>query len=125
MLQIKNLSITHKKDLREILQDFSCVLNAGDKAVIIGEEGNGKSTLLKLIYDPSLVENYIEYSGTISAQDDRIGYLAQMACFTFSAASFETSARISSRENSSDAPAARAVMILPSRTTAAFTQFAP
>ena len=46
MLQIKNLSITHKKDLRMILQDFSFVLNQGDKAVIIGEEGNGKSTLL-------------------------------------------------------------------------------
>ena len=41
MLQIKNLSITHKKDLRVILNDFSCVLNDGDKAVIIGEEGNG------------------------------------------------------------------------------------
>ena len=51
MLQIKNLSITHKKDLRVILNDFSCVLNDGDKAVIIGEEGNGKSTLLKWIYD--------------------------------------------------------------------------
>lgn len=47
MLQIKNLSIIHKKDLCVILNDFSCVLNDGDKAVIIGEEGNGKSTLLK------------------------------------------------------------------------------
>ena len=37
MLQIKNLSIIHKKDLRVILNDFSCVLNDGDKAVIIGE----------------------------------------------------------------------------------------
>ena len=55
MLQIKNLSITHKKDLRVILNDFSCVLNDGDKAVIIGEEGNGKSTLLKWIYDEKLV----------------------------------------------------------------------
>ena len=35
MLQIKNLSIIHKKDLRVILNDFSCVLNDGDKAVII------------------------------------------------------------------------------------------
>ena len=51
MLQIKNLSITHKQDLRVILNDFSRVLNDGDKAVIIGEEGNGKSTLLKWIYD--------------------------------------------------------------------------
>lgn len=47
MLQIKNLTLTHKYDLRVILKDFHLVLNPGDKAVIIGEEGNGKSTLLK------------------------------------------------------------------------------
>ena len=39
-----------KKDLRIILNDFNLVLNDGDKAVIIGEEGNGKSTLMKWIY---------------------------------------------------------------------------
>ncbi len=60
MLQIKNLTLTHKKDLREILGDFSCVFNNGDKAVIIGEEGNGKSTLLKWLYDPFMVEDYCE-----------------------------------------------------------------
>ena len=58
MLQIKKLNLTHKKDLRIILNDFNLVLNDGDKAVIIGEEGNGKSTLMKWIYNPSLVENY-------------------------------------------------------------------
>ena len=47
MLQIKNLTLTHRKDLRVILEGFNLVLNAGDKAVIIGEEGNGKSTLIK------------------------------------------------------------------------------
>lgn len=47
MLQIKNLNLTHKKDLRVILSEFNLVLNKGDKAVIIGEEGNGKSTLMK------------------------------------------------------------------------------
>ena len=41
MLQIKKLNLTHKKDLRIILNDFNLVLNDGDKAVIIGEEGNG------------------------------------------------------------------------------------
>ena len=46
MLQIKNLNLTHKKDLRVILSEFNLVLNKGDKAVIIGEEGNGKSTLM-------------------------------------------------------------------------------
>ena len=65
MLQIKKLNLTHKKDLRVILDDFNLVLNDGDKAVIIGEEGNGKSTLMKWIYDPSLIENYIEADGEV------------------------------------------------------------
>lgn len=77
MLQIKNLTITHKKDLRIILKDFSLVLNDGDKAAIIGEEGNGKSTLLKLIYDESMVEDYVEYEGEIIKNSANIGYLAQ------------------------------------------------
>ena len=57
MMQIKKLTLTHKKDLRVILEDFQLVLNDGDKAVIIGEEGNGKSTLLKWMYDPALTED--------------------------------------------------------------------
>ncbi len=77
MLQIKNLCFTHKKDLREILKDFTCVLNHGDKAVIIGEEGNGKSTLLKWIYDPELIEEYVEASGERIANKERLGYLPQ------------------------------------------------
>lgn len=77
MVQIRNLTITHRKDLRVILEDFSMVLNEGDKAALIGEEGNGKSTLLKLIYDASLVEDYVEYSGEIIKGNARIGYLAQ------------------------------------------------
>ncbi len=38
MLQIKNLTITHKKDLRTIVENFHFVLNPGDRAVLIGEE---------------------------------------------------------------------------------------
>ena len=49
MIQVKNLTITHRKDLRILLQDFSMVLNQGDKAALIGEEGDGKSTLMKLL----------------------------------------------------------------------------
>ncbi len=63
MLQINELSILHRKDLRVMIEDFSLVLNDGDKAVIIGEEGNGKITLMKWIYDPALVENYTEAKG--------------------------------------------------------------
>lgn len=77
MLQIKNLTLTHKKDLREILSNFSCVFNNGDKAVIIGEEGNGKSTLLKWLYDPSLAEEYCEADGERLVSGEVLGYLAQ------------------------------------------------
>lgn len=77
MFQIKNVTLTHKKDLRTILEDFSLVLNDGDRAVMIGEEGNGKSTLMKWIYDPELVEDYIEYSGDKVINGERLGYLPQ------------------------------------------------
>ena len=77
MLQIKNLTITHKKDLRIILDDFSCTLNDGDKAVIIGEEGNGKSTLLKWIYDNKLVDDYCETKGKLIKSNEHIAYLPQ------------------------------------------------
>ncbi len=77
MLQIKNLSITHKKDLRLIIDKFSCVLNYGDKAVIIGEEGNGKSTILKWIYQPDLIEGYAEGAGERIINKEKLGYLPQ------------------------------------------------
>ena len=77
MLQIKNLTLTHKKDSRIILSDFNMVLNAGDKAVIIGEEGNGKSTLLKWIYNPLLTDDYVEWEGERIAVRERFGYLPQ------------------------------------------------
>ena len=77
MLQIKNLSMTHTKDSHVLSENLSFVLNDGDKAAIIGEEGNGKSTLLKLIFDPELVEDYIEYSGEIIRNGAVFGYLAQ------------------------------------------------
>lgn len=77
MLQVKNLTVTHKKDLTELVRGLSFVLAPGDRAAIIGEEGNGKSTVLKLLYDSSLVEEYVEWSGEISDRGLRKGYLAQ------------------------------------------------
>lgn len=77
MLQIRNLKLTHKKDLRIILEDFNLVLNAGDKAVIIGEEGNGKSTLVKWIYEPELIDDYIEAEGVKIDSGEKLGYLPQ------------------------------------------------
>ena len=77
MLQVKNLTITHKKDLTALVEGLSFVLAPGDRAAIIGEEGNGKSTVLKLLYDPALVEAYAEWTGEIGDRGLRKGYLAQ------------------------------------------------
>ena len=43
MLQIKHLTIHHKKDYRILLEDFNLNINAGNKCALIGEEGNGKA----------------------------------------------------------------------------------
>ncbi len=77
MLQIRNLNITHRKDLRTIIEDFNMTLNDGDKAVIIGEEGNGKSTLVKWIYDSDMIEDYTECSGELIRGNERLAYLPQ------------------------------------------------
>ena len=77
MLQINHLSVTHIRDLRPIVTDFSLVLQPGEKAAVIGEEGNGKSTLLKLNYDDSLVAGYAEWTGQILRGQNRLGYLPQ------------------------------------------------
>lgn len=77
MLQVKNLNLYHKKDLHPLAENLSFTLNDGDKAAIIGEEGNGKSTLLKLLCSPSLVEDYAEYSGEIQKNHSVCGYLPQ------------------------------------------------
>lgn len=77
MFQVQNLTITHKKDLRNLIEDFSFVLRPGDKTALIGEEGNGKSTLLKLLHDERLAEPYVSWTGRIIRNGMRSGYLAQ------------------------------------------------
>ena len=76
MLELKNVYINLISDSRQIVENFSFALNRGDKAVIIGEEGNGKSTLLKYIYDEKLIIGYCEYSGTV-IKKGRLAYLPQ------------------------------------------------
>ena len=77
MIKINHLTITQNKDLRDLVSDLNINIQDGEKVAIIGEEGNGKSTLLKCIVDPQLVESYCEVQGTIRSKNERIGYLAQ------------------------------------------------
>ena len=77
MLNIKNLTISLRDDDRVILKDFDFVLNDGDKVGLIGEEGNGKSLLLKAIVNRKAIEGYCDISGDIFNNNDIIAYLPQ------------------------------------------------
>ncbi|MBQ1566361.1 MAG: ABC-F family ATP-binding cassette domain-containing protein [Erysipelotrichaceae bacterium] len=74
MLKIDNLTIITSKG-RKLIEDFSFVLNNEDKIALIGEEGNGKSTLLKIIAGID-TDSYVSYTGWILT-DGKIGYLPQ------------------------------------------------
>lgn len=77
MLQIKDLTIILREDNRILLENFSLSLNAGDKLALIGEEGNGKSILLKTIARPEEVEEFCAIRGEVSSNNEIIGYLPQ------------------------------------------------
>lgn len=77
MLQIKNLTLIHQKDLKTIIENFSCSINPGDKIGIIGEEGNGKSALLKCIAQQKEIDTYLSVTGQIINQFKHTAYLPQ------------------------------------------------
>ncbi|MBR5714275.1 MAG: ABC-F family ATP-binding cassette domain-containing protein [Clostridia bacterium] len=77
MIQLNNVSIYVTASGRALISDISFTLNTDDRTVIIGEEGNGKSTLLKLIVNPALISDHAEYVGSISRGRHRLGYLPQ------------------------------------------------
>ena len=49
MLTVNQLTLTQRKDLTVLVDSLSFTLNDGERLALIGEEGNGKSTLLHLI----------------------------------------------------------------------------
>lgn len=77
MLVIKNLSLYLCKDLRVLLEDFNFSLMKDQKVALIGEEGNGKSSLLKAIYEPEKLQGYMKIKGEIYKDGEIIGYLPQ------------------------------------------------
>lgn len=76
MLVINQLNITDSKN-HKLIQDFSFSLGNHDKVAIIGEEGNGKTTLLKAIYHPDWILSYTQMSGKIDMDFKHIAYLHQ------------------------------------------------
>lgn len=75
MLKINSLTIERLNgDL--LVKDLSLVVNKEDRLAIIGEEGNGKSTLLKALVGVSIAD-YATVKGSINADNERISYLKQ------------------------------------------------
>ncbi len=77
MLQLQDITLTLEDSGRTLIKDFSFTLRPGDRAVIIGEEGNGKSTLLKYIYDRTLIEPWCHGSGQVITKG-KLAYLPQL-----------------------------------------------
>ena len=70
ILQIKNLSFKYDKEY--ILKDINLEVNKGDFLAIIGPNGGGKSTLVKLIL------SFLKPTkGTIKLYSTNIGYVPQ------------------------------------------------
>jgi len=78
MLIFKNVTLTLTRDLRTLVEDFSFSLQHEMKVALIGEEGNGKSTLLKAVAEPESLREYMEVEGEIITAGEVVGYLPQV-----------------------------------------------
>ena len=75
MIQIHKLTITHNKDLRNLVSDLTMAIRKGEKVAIIGEEGNGKSTLLQALMGKRPLDFTI--SGQIHSDFGSYSYIPQ------------------------------------------------
>lgn len=66
MIKINHLTITQNKDLRDLVSDLSMTIQDGEKVAIIGEEGNGKSTLLKILMGEALSDFTIKETSNLT-----------------------------------------------------------
>ena len=81
MLQIQHLTVTHKQDLRILIQDLSFHVSGTDRLAVIGEEGDGKSTLLRIISQWPELPPWCLCDGRIERGGERIAFLSQEPAF--------------------------------------------
>jgi ATPase subunit of ABC transporter with duplicated ATPase domains len=74
MLEVKDLQIIINDKI--IIKNLNFVLNKNDRLAIIGEEGNGKTSLIKAIYDGNIIP-YAKVTGLINHNGYSLGYLEQ------------------------------------------------
>lgn len=71
-----NLQQIYKSyDGKSVLADINLALTAGDVTALIGENGSGKTTILKLIMGEIVPDN-----GSVIRQNETIGYVPQEFC---------------------------------------------
>ena len=75
MIKINHLTITQNKDLRDLVSDLNINIQDGEKVAIIGEEGNGKSTLLRTLMGEKLADFSIR--GEIQCDLQSLAYIPQ------------------------------------------------
>lgn len=75
MIKINHLTITQNKDLRDLISDLNMTIQDGEKVAIIGEEGNGKSTLLRTLMGEKLADFSIR--GEIQSDLQSLAYIPQ------------------------------------------------
>ena len=75
MIKINHLTITQNKDLRDLISDLNMTIQDGEKVAIIGEEGNGKSTLLRTLMGERLADFSIR--GEIQSDFQSLAYIPQ------------------------------------------------
>lgn len=74
MLEISNLSIKTVQGNRYLVENLNLIVDKNDKVALIGEEGNGKTTLLNVIYNSNIES--LEITGSIRKKG-KISYLKQ------------------------------------------------
>ena len=75
MIKINHLTITQNKDLRDLVSDLNINIQDREKVAIIGEEGNGKSTLLRTLMGERLADFTIR--GEIQSDLQSLAYIPQ------------------------------------------------
>lgn len=65
MLTTENLTITLRDSGRPLVKGLNISIPNGAHVAVIGEEGDGKSTLLKCLFDPNAVSDYCDVSGRV------------------------------------------------------------